>query len=127
MAGRALLITGASGSGKSAMGLALMAFGCTLIADDRTVLTRSDGVLTATCPAPILGLIEARGIGLLAAVAGPPTPLHLCVDLDRTEPDRLPPRRSVTYLGCAVPLILATGHRHFEAAVLQYLVAGRRH
>ena len=123
--GRAILITGRSGSGKSALALALMARGCGLIADDRTVLTESGGCLIAACPPAIRGLIEARGIGLLNAVPHAPAPVALVIDMDEEETERLPPRRSVTYLRCSIPLILHSRHRHFDAAVLQYMSAGR--
>lgn len=122
--GRAILITGASGSGKSALALALMARGCQLIADDQTRLSATP-TLTASCPPSIRGLIEARGIGLLHATPHPPAPVALVIDMDRAETERLPPRRSVTYLDCNVPLILHITHCHFDAAVLHYIVAGR--
>ena len=66
--GRGLLILGPSGSGKSGLALRLIALGATLVSDDRTRITAHEGLLTATCPSPaILGLIEARGLGLLRA------------------------------------------------------------
>lgn len=123
--GRAIVITGAAGSGKSGLALSLMAHGCTLIADDRTVLTATATGLTASCPPAIRGLIEARGIGILNATPHAPAPVALVIDLDTPETDRLPPRRSVTYLDRAIPLILRPTHRHFEAAVLHYVSAGR--
>ena len=123
--GRAILITGASGSGKSALALALMARGCHLIADDRTILTTTATGLTASCPPAIRGLIEARGLGILHATPAPPAPVALAIDLDRTEAERLPPRRSVTYLKRAVPMILGSQNSHFDAAILHYMAAGR--
>ena len=63
----AVLITGAAGSGKSSLALALMAYGCRLIADDGTQLTLEQGRLIAGCPPALRGLIEARGLGLLNA------------------------------------------------------------
>ena len=69
-AGAALLILGASGRGKSALALGLMAAGATLVADDRTHLhARRRRQLVASAPAAIAGLIEARGIGILKAEA----------------------------------------------------------
>ena len=86
VAGRGLLIAGASGSGKSALALDLMAFGATLVADDRVCLQRAGAALLASAPPTIAGLIEARGIGLLRARAvTAPVPVAALIDLDRVE------------------------------------------
>jgi HPr kinase/phosphorylase len=119
------LIFGASGSGKSGLALQLMAFGCELVSDDRTVVAARNGVLLATAPARIRGRIEARGVGLLAAAPAAAARIVLAVDLDRTESDRLPPWRSRTVLGVELPLLHGVESAHFPAAVLQYLKAGR--
>ncbi|WP_343064614.1 serine kinase [Limimaricola variabilis] len=125
--GRGLLIIGPSGSGKSALALALMALGCDLVADDQVLLSRQpDGGLRAACPATIAGLIEARGVGLLNAVPAGPVRLVLAVARGTPETERLPPERSVTYLGCSLPLLHDVGTGHFAPAILQYLKAGRR-
>lgn len=125
--GRAVLITGASGSGKSALALGLIARGAGLIADDRTILTRRGPDLIASCPEPIRGLIEARGVGLLNAAPHPPAPVCLVVDLDRSETERLPPAREVTILSISLPLINKVESSHFIDAVLLYLRQGRSH
>ena len=72
--GRAVLIRGASGAGKSSLGLELMAWGCGLVADDRTELWAREGRLMARCPVAIRGLIEARGVRL-----GPDAPHDIIV------------------------------------------------
>jgi serine kinase of HPr protein (carbohydrate metabolism regulator) len=123
--GRGLLILGASGSGKSALALQLMAFGCALVADDAVALSARDGGLFAACPPAIAGRIEARGIGILAAAASGEVRLAAAVDLDRTEPDRLPPDRSLDLLGHALPLILNSPGLSFAPAILQYLKGSR--
>jgi len=123
--GRGLLISGASGSGKSGLALSLMAMGCDLVADDRTVILRPGDALLADAPASIAARIEARGLGILRADAVGPVPLALAVDLDRAETARLPPRRSVSHLGIALPLAYGAENRHLAAAILQYLKAGR--
>ncbi len=97
-----LLILGASGSGKSALALTLMALGARLVADDRTWLALAGGGFWATCPPTIRGRIEARGIGILAADAQPGGRLAAAVDLDRTETERLPPARTVTLFGVTI-------------------------
>ena len=125
LSGRAVLITGASGSGKSALALGLMTRGAGLISDDRTILTRQGSDIVASCPEPIRGLIEARGVGLLNATPHPPASVCLVVDLDRTETERFPPHRDVTILAISLPLINKVESSHFIDAVLLYLSGGR--
>lgn len=123
--GRGLLIIGASGSGKSTLALDLMALGCRLVADDRTILTARDGALIASCPPPLTGLIEARGLGLLRADPLSSASLVAVLDLDRAECDRLPLPRSVTLLGIPVPLLHNPDGGMRASALLQFLRAGR--
>lgn len=104
--GRCLLITGAPGTGKSALVLDLIAFGGVLVADDQVEITR-DGDRVMTAPPPRLaGLIEARGLGLLRLPHATAVPVLAVLDLDEAEPLRLPVRRSMTLLGCTVPRML---------------------
>lgn len=122
---KGVLITGPSGSGKSSLALALMAYGAVLVADDRTVLAmQGDGVL-ASCPPAIKGMVEARGLGLLHAEMCAQVAIGLVVDLARTEDQRLPPFRTVTLLGRVLPLVLGQTSPHFPAALWHYVKAGR--
>lgn len=123
--GRGVLIIGSSGSGKSTLALKLMAYGADLVADDRTMLSRNGDGLRATCPHSLAGMIEARCVGLLNAASADAAELSLVVDLDHIEEKRLPPQRSITYIGVKLPLIYGTGAHGFAAAVLQMLKAGR--
>ena len=120
-----LLIIGTSGSGKSALALSLMGMGGVLVADDRVITTNVDGVLTAHCPPAIKGMIEARGIGLLAAKTQPTTLITCVVDLDQIEPDRLPPNRSITILGVEVDLVFGKDTPNLAAALNQLMKIGR--
>lgn len=86
--GRALLIEGPPGSGKSSLALALIDRGATLIGDDGVSLQPQPNRLMVG-PAPATeGLIELRGIGLFTM---PTTraPAALVLQLD-VAPDRLP-------------------------------------
>lgn len=123
--GRGVLILGPSGAGKSALALQLMALGAGLVADDQTCLQRDDDQLIATCPCPLRGLIEARGVGILHAPPFDRATIALVIDLGQTEPDRLPPPRSVVLLQCRVNLVLGPVTPHFPAAILYYLTKGR--
>lgn len=126
LGGRAVLIRGASGSGKSALALELMAGGAGLVADDRTELWVEGGRLRARAPAAIRGLVEARGVGLLRAAAEE-AEVALVADLDRVEAGRLPPWREALVLGVPLPLLHKPATGGFAPALLQYLRAGRAH
>lgn len=120
-----MLIRGASGTGKSALGLELMAWGARLVADDRTEVRAEEGRLVARCPPAIRGLIEARGVGLLRAEALDWAAVALVADLDAEEAERLPPWREAKVLDLALPCLHKPLKGHFAAAILQYLKAGR--
>ncbi|WP_127116039.1 HPr kinase/phosphorylase [Shimia sediminis] len=123
--GRAVLILGASGSGKSSLALQLMALGAGLVADDRTRLTREGHQVIADVPEAISGLIEARGVGILRADPVGPAPVALVVSLDENESDRLPEKRLFRVLGQSVPLLAGVATPHFPAALMQMLACGR--
>lgn len=121
----AVLIIGRSGSGKSALALDLMAWGCALVADDRVEVRAEGGALLARAPAAISGLVEARGVGLLRAESLAEARVVLLLDLDAPEPDRLPPWRERSVAGVPLPCLQKPATGHFAAAILQYLKAGR--
>lgn len=125
-ANRGLLIRGASGTGKSALALQLMALGAGLVADDRVQLSATPSGIIADAPDTIRGLIEARGLGLLKADAHGPVPVAYVLDLDRTEPDRLPQMRETLLLGQPVPLLFGVDTPQFAAALIQLLKCGRQ-
>ena len=108
--GRALLIAGQPGAGKSALALDLIALGATLVADDRTLLRRDGAVLRASPPPALAGLIEARGLGLLRLPHVADVAVLALLDLDMPEPDRLPVRRTTGLLGVALARILRPCH-----------------
>ena len=122
---RGLLILGPSGSGKSELALMLMAMGCTLISDDRTLVRRDGDRLVAEAPATISDRIEMRGIGILYAASSGAVPLALAVDLATPETSRLPEPHSLTLLDLPLALLHKVESGAFPAAILQYLKAGR--
>ncbi|GAA6162167.1 HPr kinase/phosphatase C-terminal domain-containing protein [Ruegeria sp. HU-ET01832] len=123
--GRGILIIGASGSGKSALGLQMMAAGAGLVADDRVSLRMKSGAVLADAAPNISGIIEARGIGLLQAVPVGPVPLRYVVDLDTPEHARLPEHATVLALRQTVPLLRAAAAPNLSAALMQLLKMGR--
>lgn len=124
--GRGLLILGPSGSGKSTLALQLMAHGARLVADDRCLVFPRQGRLVATCPPPLAGLIEARGVGILNADPQAEAELVLAVDLGQAETERLPPRRTYAHHGVALDLVLGPVSAHLGHSLLQHLRCGRQ-
>ncbi len=87
--GRAMLLSGPSGSGKSDLALRLIDRGALLISDDYTLLENRDGILFAFAPPRIAGRIEIRGIGIIDVGIAGAVPVSLMLALDEA-PDRLP-------------------------------------
>ncbi len=110
--GSAVLLVGAPGSGKSDLALRLIDRGAALIADDRVALVRTGDRLLASAPPSIAGLIEVRGVGLVAAPPVAHIPVALVVDLD-TPPVRLPDPATRAVAGVAIPCIALAA---FEAS-----------
>jgi len=102
--GRGVLIAGASGRGKSDLALRLIDRGALLVSDDYTMLRADSGRLFGSAPAAIAGQLEVRGVGLVEMRPVPEAPLCLVADLD-AEAERLPERRSLSFLGQAIPLV----------------------
>ncbi len=123
--GKGLLILGPSGAGKSSLALQMMGLGARLVADDRVDLVRRGDSLIATCPAPLTGLIEARGLGILRADPVVQTAVVLVADLERAPDMRLPPAAAILLAGCEIALVGARPDAHFSAALVQYLRFGR--
>lgn len=103
--GRAVLITGASGSGKSDLALRLMDAGFTLVSDDQTIVKREGARLLTAAPATIAGKLEVRGIGILEVQHVDDIPVALVVEL-RSDVQRLPDDSRIrSILGLSVPLV----------------------
>lgn len=81
IAGRAVLIQGLSGSGKSDLALRLIDRGSVLVSDDYTVVQRSGEKLFASPPTNIVGLIEVRGLGLVSMPFESEVPVALIVSI----------------------------------------------
>lgn len=100
---RGVLIEGASGSGKSDLALRAMDQGFRLVADDRVLLWASEGRLYGRAPDALRGLIEVRGVDVLAL-----EPVAFCevALLARLEtPERLPDLATEAILGIPLPLL----------------------
>lgn len=95
---RAVLLRGASGSGKSRLALELLAearrrgIHAALVGDDRLVLEAASGRLVVRAVASLAGRIEARGLGIVDIGHEPAAIVGLVVDLVRECPERMPDR-----------------------------------
>jgi serine kinase of HPr protein (carbohydrate metabolism regulator) len=105
LGGRAVLISGPSGSGKSDLALRLIDRGFALVSDDQTLVRRDDDRLIASPPATIAGKLEIRGIGIVEMDHLAEAPVALLVELT-SDIERLPDdSRERPVLGIALPLI----------------------
>jgi serine kinase of HPr protein (carbohydrate metabolism regulator) len=109
----AILILGASGSGKSDLVLGLIdqpGYGtgndlirARLVSDDQTVIERRGDALFATSPKPIAGLLEIRGQGIVAVDHVLEARLTLVVRLvPAAEIERLPEATTTSIAGVAL-------------------------
>lgn len=102
--GRAVLIAGRPGSGKSDLALRLIDRGAVLVSDDYTILTRSGDGLLASAPETIRGRIEIRGIGLVNFPSQSAVPVALIIALDDPVPRMPEDHQTRTLAGVALPL-----------------------
>ena len=107
---RAVLLRGPSGAGKSDLAFRLVredASGETrLVADDQVGLRDEGGRLLASAPPALAGLVELRGLGLVALPSIGEAPLVLIADLvARVAVPRIAEPRHEAILGIRLPVI----------------------
>ena len=103
--GRAVLISGPSGSGKSDLALRLLDRGFTLVSDDQTIVRLEGDRLVASPPPNIAGKLEIRGIGIVDMDNLTDVPVALLVELT-SDIQRMPDdSRERPILGVSLPLI----------------------
>ena len=103
--GRAVLISGPSGSGKSDLALRLLDRGFILVSDDQTILRRDGDRLLASAPETIRGKLEIRGVGIVEMETVGDVPVALFVELT-SDIERIPDdSRERLILDVKVPLI----------------------
>ena len=112
-----VLLQGAPGTGKSFLALRLIdqqGFGAGsaepvhghLVSDDQVLLEDVNGVLPASAPAAIDGLLEVRGIGVISLKnAGFPVRLDMVIaHADAADIERMPESQVIELAGRSLPL-----------------------
>jgi len=103
--GRAVIISGPSGSGKSDLALRLLDRGFSLVSDDQTILRKDANRLIASSPPTIRGKLEIRGIGIIDMPCIDDVPVALFVELT-SDMQRMPDdSRERLVLDVRVPLV----------------------
>ena len=103
--GRAVLIEGPPGSGKSSLALALIDRGAVLVGDDGVTLEPRSGRLYASPPPKIAGLLEVRNLGLLEFPTVGDVPVALVVQLDPAAERFIEAAERVELGGVALPMV----------------------
>jgi len=107
--GRAVLIGGPSGSGKSDLALRLIDRGARLVSDDYTVVRRSGAQLLAAAPPTIAGKLEVRGLGIVDVDTMEDVAVALFVDLG-AQVQRLPEDvDTLQVAGVKIPVLALAG------------------
>jgi len=120
VAGRGVLLLGASGAGKSDLALRLITtplvhdsnpVDVRLISDDQVVVARRGDRLFASPPETIAGQLEVRGVGIVPFPFLKSAELRLAVALQSADSiDRMPePDQRHTILGLDMPLVAIDG------------------
>jgi serine kinase of HPr protein (carbohydrate metabolism regulator) len=104
---RGVMIEGPSGAGKSDLALRALTLGFVLVADDRTLVFTSRGRLFGRAPPGLAGLIEIRGLGLVAQAALNFAEIVLLVRCVQSPGDieRLPEPAFETVRGALIPVL----------------------
>lgn len=100
-----MLLRGPSGAGKSELALRALSAGWALVADDRTLVWRSGGRLYGRAPGALQGLIEGRGVGVVAVRSLAWAEIVLVADLaaDAAVVERAPEPDVLELCGVALP------------------------
>lgn len=123
--GQAVLLVGASGSGKSDLALRLIDRGAKLVGDDYLEAdVRADALWVR--PAPRLaGLIEVRNVGICAVDHLDEARVDLLVRLD-TPPERLPQEQAESIFGVSLPRLCLNAYEASAPIKVEFALNQKR-
>ena len=122
--GRAVLIEGRSGSGKSDLALRLIDRGAFLVSDDQVIVRRDGARVLATPPDTIAGKLEIRGLGIVSLPAERDVPVGMIVTLVESEVERMPEDTTRDVTGVELPVISL---RAFDASAAAKVAVALSH
>lgn len=103
--GRAVLVAGPPGSGKSGLALSLIDRGAILIGDDG-VCVQAEGAALIAAPHPrTRGLIEVRNLGLVELPVLDRAPVALLIMFDSAAPRFIDEAETTTIAGIPIPMV----------------------
>jgi serine kinase of HPr protein (carbohydrate metabolism regulator) len=103
--GRAVLIEGRSGEGKSDLALRLIDRGASLVSDGQVICQRHQGGLIACAPANLAGRIEVRGLGIVEMSNVERVPVSLLIVILDAPPRFPEDARTRRIAGVDVPVL----------------------
>lgn len=121
--GRAILLAGRSGAGKTSLAAELIVqAGACLVSDDLVLASHVDGGVGVASPGTVPARIELRGIGLVPVPAGGIAPLAAILLLAPSA-RRLPASEHVSLFGRQVELLRHPPHPALAAKIALWLRA----
>ena len=123
LGGRAVILCGPPGAGKSGLAAQMIVAGAGLVADDLCLLRRAGAGVEVGCPpGGPTGLIELRGLGLAAVAPALPAPLA-ALWLVGPSAARLPEAETMDVLGQRVAVLRHPARHDAAAKVTLWLAA----
>lgn len=122
----AVLFLGPPGCGKSDLVLRLLDRGWHLVADDQVEVAPGQ---PPRAPPALAGMLEVRGLGLVAGLAPPPGPCTLRLAVTLGQPERLPHPQCWSAAGVTLPGLTIDGFAASAPLAVEWAldaVLGRR-
>lgn len=122
--GKAVLLRGQPGSGKSDLALKLIDRGATLISDDQVLVEKEGRSLFLSAPESIANLLEIRGLGIVYFDRLDHVRLALIVDLSSDKNlERLPEPCTCEIEGCRFPQLKLEAKRESLHIIIELAMA----
>ena len=101
----AILIQGPSGTGKTSLALQLIERGAHLIGDDIVEVFIKNKQLYCKSEEKLKGVVEVRGLGLVAGLkVSKPAPVLCVIRLHKKPTERLPKKKTISLLNKKIPV-----------------------